>query len=163
MVNTVLFACLAAVIWNNLKEAALRGVPPSSSGPLVVVIVYLHRVAVPLQQFLLGIFKWPALWDLGQGLDAYKGVPVEDIVKVMVLDSVRGITADYVHVARGERQPGRRDQYWGIQADTHREYISYTRARIHCHVWLGQNPFGHPWCAELVERSAAQPVTHQGF
>ena len=163
MVNNVLFACLAAVIWNNLKEAALRGVLPSSSGPLVVVIVYLHRVAVPLQQFLLGVFKWPTLWDLGQGLAAYKDVPVEDLVKVMVLDSVRGITADYVHVIRGERQPGRQDQYWGIQADTHREYISYTRARIHCHVWLDQNPFGHPWCAEFVERSAAQPVTHQGF
>ena len=64
MVNNVLFACLAAVIWNNLKDAALRGVPPSSSGPLVVVSVYLHRVAVPLQQFLLGVFKWPALWTL---------------------------------------------------------------------------------------------------
>jgi hypothetical protein len=103
MVNNVLFACLAAVIWNNLKEAALRGVLPSSSGPLVVVIVYLHRVAVPLQQFLLGVFKRPTLWDLGQGLAAYKDVPVEYLVKVMVLDSVRGITADYVHVIRGER------------------------------------------------------------
>ena len=69
---------------------------------------------------------------------------VEDLAKVMVLDSVRGITADYAHVVRGERQPGRQDQCWGIQADTHREYIRYTRARIHCHVWLGQNPFGHP-------------------
>ena len=113
-------------------------------GPLVVVIVYLHRVTVPLQQLLLGVFKRPALWDLGQGLAAYKDVPVEDLVKVMVLDSVRGSIADCAHVVRGERQPGRQDQYWGIQADTHREYISYTRARIHCHVWLEPEPLRPP-------------------
>jgi hypothetical protein len=39
-------------------------VQPSSSGPPVVVIVYLHRVEVPLQQFLLGVFRCPTLWGL---------------------------------------------------------------------------------------------------
>jgi hypothetical protein len=54
------------------------------------------------------------------------------------------MTADYVHVIRGSRKPDGNDQYWGIQSCTKREYISYTRARQVCHVWLEQKPFVLP-------------------
>ena len=54
------------------------------------------------------------------------------------------MTADYVHVVRGSRIPHHHDQYWGIQAETKREYVSYTRAKFVCHVWLESQPFGLP-------------------
>ena len=101
----------------------------------MTVTVYLHRVAVPLREFLSTVFGAVRMY-----LRPFKP---EDI-KVLVLDSVRGVTADYVHVVRGERFVGAQDQYWGIQSDLRREYISYTRGRLLCHVWLGTKPFGYP-------------------
>ena len=99
----------------------------------MIVIVYLQRVAAPLRVFLRDVFG--TLHAQGK-LDPFKP---EDI-KVLVLDSVRGVTADYVHVIRGERSIGAQDQYLGIQGDLRREYISYTRGRLLCHVWLDDNP-----------------------
>ena len=51
--------------------------------------------------------------------------PFDDkCIKVLVVDSARGMTASFVHVIRGERLAGRNDQYFCIQGDAHREYIS---------------------------------------
>ena len=38
-------------------------------------------------------------------------------IKVVLLDSARGMTAAYVPVTRASRKPGSHDQYWGIQSD----------------------------------------------
>ena len=65
-------------------------------------------------------------------------------IKEMVVESSPGMTTSYVHVVRGERIAGHHDQYWGIQQDLHREYISYTRGKYLCHVWLQEQPFGIP-------------------
>ena len=82
----------------------------------------------------------------------------------MVLDSVRGITAEYVHVVRGERRVGAHDQYHGIQEDTRREYISYTRGRRLCHVWLDEHPFGNPSQASRPNLQAGDhPGMFRGF
>ena len=65
-------------------------------------------------------------------------------IKVVLLDSARGMTADYVHVIRASRKPGSHDQYYGIQSDANREYIAYTRGKYVCNMWLEVQPFGHP-------------------
>ena len=147
--NDVVFSHLALAIWRNIQEAKaapvglLSHLQPCSgpqsvrNRPLVIVIVYLQRVAAPLRVFLRDVFG--TLHSQGK-LDPFKP---EDI-KVLVLDSVRGVTADYVHVIRGERSIGAQDQYLGIQSDLRREYISYTRGRLLCHVWLDDKPFGTP-------------------
>jgi hypothetical protein len=102
-----------------------------------VVIAYLQRHAQPLRSFLEATFRHPGVQPLIAPFDV-------TCIKVMLLDSARGMTADYVHVVRGSRIPHHHDQYWGIQADTKRECISYTRAKYVCHVWLETQPFGHP-------------------
>ena len=147
--SDVVFSHLALAIWRNIQEAKaapvslLSHLQPDSGPqsvrdkPLVIVIVYLQRVAAPLRVFLRDVFG--TLHPQGK-LDPFKP---EDI-KVLVLDSVRGVTADYVHVIRGERSIGAQDQYLGIQSDLRREYISYTRGRLLCHVWLDDKPFGTP-------------------
>jgi hypothetical protein len=68
----------------------------------------------------------------------------EKDIKVVSLDSVRGLTAEYVHVIRARRTPDKADQYCGIQGDLRREYISYTRGRQKTSIWLEREPFGTP-------------------
>ena len=104
---------------------------------MVVVVVYLQRVAHPLREFLDHVFGHPAVQNLVRPFDAKN-------VKVWVLDTFQGLTADIVHVIRGSRQPGAQDQYWGIQSDLRREYIAYTRGRLCTAVWLDSLPFGIP-------------------
>jgi hypothetical protein len=133
-----MFAALAAAILKNLMHARGRGIERCvPDQPLVVVIAYLQRHAQPLKCFLEETFGHP---------DIHESIAPFDVtcIKVILLDSARGMTADYVHVVRGSRKPGQHDQYWGIQADTKREYISYTRAKYVCHVWLESKPFGLP-------------------
>jgi hypothetical protein len=136
MINRVMFAALAHAIAGNLMDAANRHIAMIPNQPVVVVIVYLQRHARPLRKFLEATFN-PQFVQAEFGLDA-------GCIKVLLLDSARGMTADYVHVIRGSRKPDCEDQYWGIQSDTKREYISYTRARQVCHVWLERKPFGAP-------------------
>ena len=54
------------------------------------------------------------------------------------------MTTDYVHVIRASRKPDSHDQYWGILVGPNREYISYTRGKYICNMWLEVQPFGHP-------------------
>jgi hypothetical protein len=138
LINRVMFAALALDILRNLVHAAQeRGIEHVPDQPLVVVIAYLQRHAQPLRSFLEATFRHPDVQTLIAPFDV-------TCIKVMLLDSARGMTADYVHVVRGSRIPHHHDQYWGIQADTKREYISYTRAKYVCHVWLESQPFGPP-------------------
>jgi hypothetical protein len=65
-------------------------------------------------------------------------------IKLVLLDNARGMTADYVHVIRGSRNPGSHDQYWGIQSGTNKEYIADARGKYVCNTWLEVQPFGHP-------------------
>ena len=82
--------------------------------------------------------------------------PFDDTcIKVLVVDSARGMTASFVHVIRGERLAGRNDQYFGIQGDEHREYISYTRGKHLCHVLLQVQPFGVPGDNVYVDPASA--------
>jgi hypothetical protein len=66
--------------------------------PLDVVIAYLQRHAQPLRSFLEATFGHPDIQALIAPFDV-------KCIKVILLDSARGMTADYVHVVRGSRIP----------------------------------------------------------
>ena len=103
----------------------------------MLVIAYLQRHFQSLREFLTTFLEQPAIKEQVAPLSVA-------CIKVVLLDSARGMTADYVHVIRASRRPDSRDQYWGIQAEPNREYISYTRGKYMCNMWLEVQPFGHP-------------------
>ena len=76
--------------------------------PLVLVLTYLHRHAAPLKTFVDATFQGTHVKALLEPFD-------DKCIKVLVVDSARGMTASFVHVIRGERLAGRNDQYVGIQ------------------------------------------------
>ena len=131
----MLFATLADQILKHIVDAKDSGKQHSMT--LVLVLTYLHRHAAPLKTFLDATFQ-------DMHVKAFIAPFDDKCIKVLVVDSARGMTASFVHVIRGERLAGRNDQYFGIQGDEHREYISYTRGKHLCHVWLQVQPFGVP-------------------
>ena len=137
LVNRVMFGRLAVDIESNFVHARSRHVEPQTCNPIVLVIAYLQRHAQPLREYLATFFEQPAIKEQIAPFSAA-------CIKVVLLDSARGMTADYVHVIRASRNPNRHDQYWGIQSDPKREYIAYTRGKYICNMWLEVRPFGHP-------------------
>ena len=105
----------------------------------VLVVCYLHRLATPLRAYLDAVFSAEFVGQLFP-------IFARPIVKVALVDSIRGVTADLVHVVRGRRFMDLpfSDQYFGIQSDTKREHICYTRGRMSTTVWLETSPFGTP-------------------
>ena len=51
LINRVMFGRLAVEIERNLAHARLRGVEPQTGNPIVLVIAYLHRHALPLREY----------------------------------------------------------------------------------------------------------------
>ena len=137
LINRVMFGRLAVEIERDLAHARSRGVEPQTGTPIVLVIAYLQRHAQSLREFLTAFFEQPAIKEQVAPLSVA-------CIKVVLLDSARGMTADYVHVIRASRRPDSHDQYWGIQAGPNREYISYMRCKDVCNMWLEVQPFGHP-------------------
>ena len=86
MINRVMFAALALAIAGNLMDAAAHPNRLTPNQPVVVVIVYLQRHARSLRKFLEATFN-PQLVQAMFGLDA-------GCIKVLLLDSARGMTAD---------------------------------------------------------------------
>ena len=104
--NEVLFATLADQILKHIIDARNSG--KQHSMPLVLVLTYLHRRAAPLKTFLDATFHDMHVKALIAPFD-------DKCIKVLVVDSARGMTASFVHVIRGERLAGRNDQCFGIQ------------------------------------------------
>ena len=142
--NKVLFAALARRVWSDLMGAAEKVRRTNCHDyPAVLIVCYLQRIASPLRVFLHDVFNSSPLQAMLRPLN------VDAALKVVLLDSARGMTADYVHVIRSSRfvlPDGRNsnDQYHGIQGDLKREYISYTRGRLKTCVWLEELPHGSP-------------------
>ena len=145
--NQGLFECVTERVMHEVQEARHWKLVAGAGCPLVLVTCYLQRVAKPLRDFLASF--------LGN-VDATFLAPYSvDAVKVVVLDSARGLTAEYVHVIRGERFVDATDQYLGIQGDPKREYIAYSRGRWSTTVWLQTKPFG--WPGELTKPPKIRP------
>jgi hypothetical protein len=132
----VLFRELADEVLRDLRKANARKISPGGK-PVVLVLCYLSRLSLPLQHFLESLLVHPDI--------VHEILPfTQKDVKVMLVDSARGITGHYCHVVRGRRWVDTPDQYVGIQGDPAREYIAYTRGRQQTTVWLEQEPFGWP-------------------
>jgi hypothetical protein len=152
--NRVMFGRLGVEIERNFVHARSRHVEPQPGSPIVLVIAYLQRHAQPLREYLAMMFEQPAMKQQIAPFDAA-------CIKVVLLDSVRGMTADYVHVIRASRKPMHNDQYFGIQSDVKREYIAYTRARYVCNMWLETKPFGYP--GQPVPQISPKDITSRGM
>ena len=136
--NTCLFFSIMAVIYTQLSAMIGTGVPINCKQPLCLIVSYLHRLLVPLQHYVETIQRLPA-WQtmfvlLGHG----------NPIKVASVDSIRGVTSDFVHVVRARRNMETPDQFYGIQGDEKREYICYTRGRLCTTMWLEVQPHGVP-------------------
>jgi hypothetical protein len=93
MINRVMFASLAYAIAGNLMDVVARDIALIPNHPLLVVIVYLQRHARPPRTFLESTFNRQSAQELIR-FDA-------GCIKVLLLDSARGMTAVDVHVIRG--------------------------------------------------------------
>ena len=130
-----MFGRLTVEIERNLTHARLRSVDPQTGNQIVLVVAYLNRHALSLKEYLTKVFEQPAI---------NKQIAPFSVacIKVVLLDSARGMTADYVHVIRASRKPGGHDQYWGIQSVANREYIAYARGKYVCNMWFEVQPLG---------------------
>ena len=104
LINRVMFGRLAVAIQHDLAHVRPRSVKPQIGTPIVLVIAYLQRHAQSLREFLTAFFEQPAIKEQVAPLSVA-------CIKVVLLDSARGMTADYVHVSRASRRPGSHDQY----------------------------------------------------
>ena len=147
LVNRVMFGRLAVEIERNFAHARSRGVEPQTGNPIVLVIAYLLRHAQSLREYLRKFFERPAIIQQVAPFNAA-------CVKVALLDSARGMTADYVHVIRASRKVGSSDQYWDSrchQQGVHRLHAGQVRLQ---HV-VGGSTF-------RPSRSAGREVQFEG-
>ena len=107
----------------------------------MLIICFLRRVSEPIAALLAAFFSE----EDAEGVD------------VVLLDSVRGLNADRVHVTYSSRFVGRHDQLLAIQADPSRLYVAYTRGRLATVVWMEREPLGLRVLERLVARIQEPP------
>ena len=130
--NTCLFFAIMAVAFKELEEIVrtARASPVNPGQPLILIVCYLQRIAVPLQKYAEAMMALPS-W---LGLCKQTGHPTP--IQVCSVDAIRGLSAEMVHWVHARRFVTAWDQYHGIQSDDKREYICYTRGRRSTTSWL---------------------------
>jgi hypothetical protein len=74
----------------------------------------------------------------------FRQLGLDNPIKVLSVDSIRGVTSSFVHVVRARRHVDTPDQYFGIQGEKKREYICYTCGKVATTMWLEEEPHGVP-------------------